>query len=603
MSLTVTNYLSQINRDFPVRGQNNDAQVFRDNWQYIYDAISTANSELNSLDNSTIKINSTSTFNGNTLEDINFKNESTEIYTLDFQSGLIELDYSKGSYQKFPVLAGTHNLTVINWPEGNRSGKLVLSITAPCDEYSAINFDSSYVNLSSQLNPFELDYNSPNIFELSNEQGTGTVYIRFLTNYTYDINTSTKIISTKKLKIGTVNNNGESNTFYTGTNKATIVQRGNKFGELGLVPNRVQKSVNSANGGDPVEIILHDSTGVFPGAFLYISNLTTRFTVTQVVGNSVFIQPTVDIAEILNGDILTFINPVFDEQPTLLTLASNPTNSISGSKSNYIGSVWANKDNLEVTFDDYQDSNVNTFIVNKIVDPQDVSTVGSTLITTEFIHNLLPVGSVIMWYGSAADIPYGWTLCDGKGVVETIINGQPGPKITVPNLVNRFPIAATEDIYDPNGGKFIGPGSTILSSTATISGGSADSVVINHTHTATFYGQTLPNHNHLLNDPGHTHNNKQADQMILPRLQGGNTSNLDSNANIVVNMEGKQRPILPNVTGILIDYASGGDVSGQVEFENTGNSAGTGTNVPPFAVVYYIMKIVGDTAKNTGILN
>lgn len=603
MSLTVTNFLSQINRDFPVKGQDNDAQVFRDNWQNIYDAISAANSELEFLDSSTVKINSTTTFNGNTLEDINFKNESTEVYTLDFQSGLIELDYSKGSYQKFPVLAGTHNLTVINWPEGNKSGKLILSITAPCDKYSAINFDPSYINLSSQPNPIELSYDKPNIFELWSEQGSSVVYVRFLTNYTYDISTSTDTLWMNRLKIGIVNNNFQSNTYYTGTNKSTIVQRGNQFGELALVPNRVSKTVLDAidkTSTTPVEIKLGDATDIVVGAFTYIANLSTKFEVVQVTTSSVFIEPgDFNINLLLTLTPLVFTNPTFTEQPTILTLAADPANSELGSKANYKGSVHASKNKLEVTFDHYGNNNTNTFVANTLDDPTEVSTVGDQLVTAEFIHNLLPIGSVIMWYGRISDIPYGWTLCDDKGTTATVINGLPGPTIKVPNLTNRFAVGAVDDIYQPGSGTFVGPGSTVASSSNATTGGSANSVLVRHWHNATFFGDTFLPHSHTITDPGHNHNNDDFSHLLLPPNDNGLTGNNQQNAVANVRDSG---PIKESKTGITIDPGTAGTPSGTIEMEEVGNSDGIGTNVPPFTALYYIMKIAGRTSSNSGIL-
>lgn len=48
--------------------------------------------------------------------------------------------------------------------------------------------------------------------------------------------------------------------------------------------------------------------------------------------------------------------------------------------------------------------------------------------TTEFVHRLLPYGAIIMWYGTLAGIPTGWTLCDGN-------NGTP-------DLRDKFVIGA-----------------------------------------------------------------------------------------------------------------------------------------------------------------
>lgn len=34
--------------------------------------------------------------------------------------------------------------------------------------------------------------------------------------------------------------------------------------------------------------------------------------------------------------------------------------------------------------------------------------------TTEFVHSIVPAGSIIMWYGVVSTIPAGWALCDGR---------------------------------------------------------------------------------------------------------------------------------------------------------------------------------------------
>jgi len=87
------------------------------------------------------------------------------------------------------------------------------------------------------------------------------------------------------------------------------------------------------------------------------------------------------------------------------------------------------------------------------------------LATTAFVYNAVsaipavPRGSIVMWSGSVASIPAGFTLCDGT-------NGAP-------DLRDRFVIGAGRN-YSVNQ-----------------TGGTKDAVVVSHTHT--------------LNDPGHAH--------------------------------------------------------------------------------------------------
>jgi hypothetical protein len=142
--------------------------------------------------------------------------------------------------------------------------------------------------------------------------------------------------------------------------------------------------------------------------------------------------------------------------------------------------------------------------------------------TTAFVQGAgIPSGGIIIWSGSSASIPSGWYLCNGA-------NGTP-------DLRNRF---------------IVGAGSTYA---VGATGGSADSIVVSHTHTAT------------VTDPGHDHG-------IRVGVAAKNTS-----------------------TG-----STGGDnwVSGSTDSATTGisvgisttGSSGTNANLPPYYALCYIMK-------------
>ena len=55
------NYLS-INENFPVAGQDNDTQVFRDNFDTIKTSLRNAKDEIGSLQDNTAKVNSDNDF-------------------------------------------------------------------------------------------------------------------------------------------------------------------------------------------------------------------------------------------------------------------------------------------------------------------------------------------------------------------------------------------------------------------------------------------------------------------------------------------------------------------------------------------------------------
>jgi microcystin-dependent protein len=129
-------------------------------------------------------------------------------------------------------------------------------------------------------------------------------------------------------------------------------------------------------------------------------------------------------------------------------------------------------------------------------------------------------GMIMLWSGSSASIPSGWLLCDGSS--------------STPDLRNRF---------------VVGAGSTYA---VNATGGSADAIVVAHTHSIT--------------DSGHFHNNNAGVQAgggggvvsAPPQSVGAGSTNTST-----------------ATTGISI---------------NSTGSSGTNANLPPYYALCYIMK-------------
>jgi hypothetical protein len=144
--------------------------------------------------------------------------------------------------------------------------------------------------------------------------------------------------------------------------------------------------------------------------------------------------------------------------------------------------------------------------------------------TTAFVlANGIPSGAIIMWSGSIASIPSGWLLCDGTS--------------GTPNLRDRF---------------IVGAGTTYA---VAATGGSADAIVVSHTHAAT------------VTDPGHLHT------IIGTQELPGGGSGFNANANPNLSSQNTQT----NTTGITVTNATAG-------------VSGTNANLPPYYALAYIMK-------------
>lgn len=164
------------------------------------------------------------------------------------------------------------------------------------------------------------------------------------------------------------------------------------------------------------------------------------------------------------------------------------------------------------------DTNSPTFTGTPTAPTAVAGTNTTQLATTAFVTaNSVPSGAILLWSGSVASIPTGFVICDGNN--------------STPDLRNRFVVGA-DDTYDVDD-----------------TGGSADAVVVSHTHTIT--------------DPGHNH--------TVPN-SGSQNNSFDSGTTVGNDTQGTSGTA---TTGISIDSAG---------------VSGTNANLPPYYALAYIMK-------------
>jgi len=147
--------------------------------------------------------------------------------------------------------------------------------------------------------------------------------------------------------------------------------------------------------------------------------------------------------------------------------------------------------------------------------------------------NAFVAGMIMLWSGSSATIPTGWVLCDGTN--------------STPDLRNRFVVGATSTYA---------VGAT---------GGSANAIVVSHTHTATST-VTDPQHNHTPQTLGSAQAGSDNGGAPVDASTGygtGRTSSVTSSSS----------------TGITVATSI-----------STEGSSGTNANLPPYYALCYIMK-------------
>jgi hypothetical protein len=160
------------------------------------------------------------------------------------------------------------------------------------------------------------------------------------------------------------------------------------------------------------------------------------------------------------------------------------------------------------------------------------------LATTAFVQSALSssftTGMIMMWSGTIATIPSGWVLCNGSN--------------STPDLRNRFVIGAHTDSA--------GVAYSTVTGSNTQTGGTKDTAVVSHTHTAT------------VSDPGHAHS-------LVAGLTGSDLVGGGSNQIYT-------RTTSASTTGTA---STGISVSNSTE-----GSSGTNQNLPPYYALAFIMK-------------
>ena len=163
------------------------------------------------------------------------------------------------------------------------------------------------------------------------------------------------------------------------------------------------------------------------------------------------------------------------------------------------------------------------------------------------LNQIIPTGVIMMWSGSIASVPAGWSLCNGLN--------------STPDLRDRF-IVGAGTTYSPNnvgGSSAVTPAGTVGDTTLTTT--------------------QRPAHSHTITDNGHTHQSikgfmyGRAGVTTSSMAVGGDAANYGAN------------PLTKNTTGITINNIGGG---GSHNHTFTGTSQ---TNLPPYYALAYIMKL------------
>jgi hypothetical protein len=112
-----------IDENYPIAGQDNDSQGFRNNFSIIKDGLATANSEVTNLQLNTAKLNVANNFNGTLIDNAQTNRLYGTVFSITQTTGTTLINYPNGEYQTVGI-GGNHSLRFTGFPQPDSgSGK------------------------------------------------------------------------------------------------------------------------------------------------------------------------------------------------------------------------------------------------------------------------------------------------------------------------------------------------------------------------------------------------------------------------------------------------------------------------------------------------
>lgn len=182
MSSNIYDIATNIDATFPVAGQDNSSQGFRDNFSTIKLAFSTATAEISNLQLNSAQLDQINHFlyvggiNGAKIQN------SAQVAVNGSSSGAErELDYAQANYYKITASTST-TFKVTNWPVANLYAPIRLEV-APLADMVTIDFTQVGGVILTDANtsiPYTTTASGSTVWDIWSADNGGTVFVNFV---------------------------------------------------------------------------------------------------------------------------------------------------------------------------------------------------------------------------------------------------------------------------------------------------------------------------------------------------------------------------------------------------------------------------------------
>jgi len=132
-----------IDDTYPVAGVDNDTQGFRDNFNIIKTGLATANTEITNLQDNTAKTNETTTFNNNTISNVNLLSSSKETAVSNvLGETALTLSFNTAHYFRLTNINNAITVSFDDWPEIDNFAEMVVHFSGNGSGTQGVTFAS-----------------------------------------------------------------------------------------------------------------------------------------------------------------------------------------------------------------------------------------------------------------------------------------------------------------------------------------------------------------------------------------------------------------------------------------------------------------------------
>ena len=280
---------ANIDGAFPVAGQDNDSQGFRDNFTSVKNNLTFAKSEIEALQVSGATLTGPNDFSGNIIKNAELQDNSVTVFAKGTTSGTITFDHTQGHVQTITT-SGNQSWGFTNYPVTTKQGRILVVLTV-ADVNHIITLPGSVTTPPGFT--IAVDGVGTYWYEFVSNDG-GTTYFLFDKNRSYDTdstgisitsNTISSVVTNQDINIvpsGTGNVELQKDTNITGTlavtstlavtgaiTGASLVTTGNITGsQLGFDGNKVVSLLTNSNivldpaGTGDVELTVSEQTTI-----------------------------------------------------------------------------------------------------------------------------------------------------------------------------------------------------------------------------------------------------------------------------------------------------------------------------------------------------